>query len=181
MLISGEALRLAYRAFFSLRLRQNRDGIAPTPLLNEALRVLHRACVELQMSPRRHFVADPSTPESCSDGHDSDLVDSAAAAEILGVSRRTVQRLTSSWAAPGCPGRFDLAVSPGRCHGFSRREEGGEMSMPTEYPSNWPGARPSASAPAPGSPEEALAIAVDQYIATLSQEDFDALVARTRG
>jgi hypothetical protein len=49
---------------------------------------------------------------------------------------------------------------------------------PTGYPDSWrpPGAPPSAPAPA-----EAIAMAVDAYVASLSDEEFQALVARTRG
>jgi hypothetical protein len=52
-------------------------------------------------------------------------------------------------------------------------------SPPTEYPSNWPGARPSAAAPA--APAEPVALAIDAFIASLSDTEFRALVERTRG
>jgi|KBSSwiStaDraftv2_1062776.scaffolds.fasta_scaffold565933_2 hypothetical protein len=52
-------------------------------------------------------------------------------------------------------------------------------SGPTDYPSNWPGARTQPAAPAP--PSEAVALAVDAYIAALTQPEFDQLVSRTRG
>jgi hypothetical protein len=49
---------------------------------------------------------------------------------------------------------------------------------PTAYPSNW---RPPGSPPFDEPPNfEALALAVDAFIAALSPEEFDALVARTR-
>ena len=49
---------------------------------------------------------------------------------------------------------------------------------PTGYPDSW---RPNgAPRPAPA-PAEAIAMAVDTYVASLSPEEFDALVARTRG
>ena len=49
---------------------------------------------------------------------------------------------------------------------------------PTAYPSSW---RPQ-GAPPPDEPPnfEALALAVDAYVAALSDEEFAALVARTR-
>jgi hypothetical protein len=47
------------------------------------------------------------------------------------------------------------------------------------YPSNWPGARTQAAAPA--APIEAVMLALDSFVASLSVEEFDALVARTRG
>ena len=49
---------------------------------------------------------------------------------------------------------------------------------PTEYPSDWSGARPSAS---PAAPAEAVALAVDAFVASVSNEEFDAMVARCRG
>jgi hypothetical protein len=52
-------------------------------------------------------------------------------------------------------------------------------SGPTDYPSNWPGARNQPAAPA--TPCEAVALAVDAYVSSLSEPDFQALVARTRG
>jgi hypothetical protein len=50
---------------------------------------------------------------------------------------------------------------------------------PTDYPASWPGARAQPAAPA--APAEALALCLDAYVAALSPEDFDQLVARTRG
>jgi hypothetical protein len=50
---------------------------------------------------------------------------------------------------------------------------------PTDYLSNWPGARSQAEAPAP--PTEALTLAIDAFIAALSQSEFDQRVSRTRG
>ena len=50
---------------------------------------------------------------------------------------------------------------------------------PTDYPSNWPGARSQPATPA--TPSGAVALAVDSYVAALSQAEFDQLVARTRG
>ena len=51
-------------------------------------------------------------------------------------------------------------------------------SGPTEYPSNWPGARSQTQA---GSPSEALQLCIDAYVSALSPEEFNQLVARTRG
>jgi hypothetical protein len=50
---------------------------------------------------------------------------------------------------------------------------------PTDYPSAWTprGAQQPASSPAP---IEAVALAVDAYVASLSDEEFDAMVQRTR-
>jgi hypothetical protein len=52
-------------------------------------------------------------------------------------------------------------------------------SPPTDYPSNWPGARNQTTAPA--TPTEAIMLAIDSFISALSPEEFDQLVARTRG
>jgi hypothetical protein len=52
-------------------------------------------------------------------------------------------------------------------------------SPPTEYPASWPGARPSAPPPPP--PSEPVALAIDAYIASLSDEELKSLLARTRG
>jgi hypothetical protein len=51
-------------------------------------------------------------------------------------------------------------------------------SPPTEYPSNWPGARNQPAAPA--TPAEAVALAVDAFISALTPEEFNQLVQRTR-
>ena len=50
---------------------------------------------------------------------------------------------------------------------------------PTDYPASWPGARTQPAAPA--TPAEAVALAVDSYVAALSEDEFTAMVARTRG
>jgi hypothetical protein len=52
-------------------------------------------------------------------------------------------------------------------------------SPPTDYPANWPGARSEPAAPA--TPIEALLLAVDMFIASLSDNEFRVLSERTRG
>jgi len=52
-------------------------------------------------------------------------------------------------------------------------------SGPTDYPSNWPGARNQPAAPA--TPTEALQLAIDSFVSALSPAEFAQLVARTRG
>ena len=53
-------------------------------------------------------------------------------------------------------------------------------SPPTEYPSAWtPRGAPQPAAPA--APAEAVALAVDSYVAALTESEFDQLVSRTRG
>ncbi len=51
---------------------------------------------------------------------------------------------------------------------------------PTGYPDSWRrGGAPGPKAPA--APAEAVALAVDSYVAALSPDEFDRLVQRTRG
>jgi hypothetical protein len=54
------------------------------------------------------------------------------------------------------------------------------MTDPVEYPDSW---KRSNGAPRAGfpAPSEAVAMAIDAFIAALSPEEFDQLVARTRG
>jgi hypothetical protein len=49
---------------------------------------------------------------------------------------------------------------------------------PTDYPDSWRPRGALSSAPAP---PEAIAMAVDAYVASLSDAEFQALVERTRG
>ena len=92
VVVSGAAVPLLYRAVHALAIRQHRDGLAPPPLLAEARTALFRAAT----SRRRHRLDEtpPTTP--CCDGHDSAYVDSAAAAELLGLSRRQALRLAAN-------------------------------------------------------------------------------------
>ena len=58
------------------------------------------------------------------------------------------------------------------------------MTTPDDsYPSAWTprGAPQPAPPPAPRAPAEAVAMAVDSYVAALSEDEFAAMVARTRG
>jgi hypothetical protein len=91
--IRGAALPLMYRAVLALAARHNRDGITPPPLLRELHRELYRAAT---MSPPRHLLDETPPPGPCSACHDSDLIDSATAAQLLAVSRRTMQRLAAT-------------------------------------------------------------------------------------
>jgi hypothetical protein len=92
VIVSGDAVLLLYRAVLALAIRHRRDGLASPALLHTLRAELFRAT----MSPRRHKDARPSTPAPHCDCHDSVYVDSAAAAELLGLSRRSVQRLTGN-------------------------------------------------------------------------------------
>jgi len=91
--IRGAALPLMYRATLALAVRHNRDGITPPPLLHQLRAVLFRATT---MSPPRHLLDETPPPGPCSACHDSDLIDSATAAQLLAVSRRTMQRLAAT-------------------------------------------------------------------------------------
>jgi hypothetical protein len=48
------------------------------------------------MSQKRHEDAHPASVESGCGGHDSELIDTAAAADLLGVGKRQVQRLVAT-------------------------------------------------------------------------------------
>ena len=91
VLVTGEAVALLYRAVLALAIRHRRDGLASPALLHELRAELYRAT----MSPQRHKDARPPTPAPHCDCHDSAYVDSAAAAELLGLSRRSAQRLAT--------------------------------------------------------------------------------------
>ena len=56
-------------------------------------------------------------------------------------------------------------------------------SGPDSYPDSWRprGALQPAASPAPAETGEAVVLAVDAFIASLSDDEFAALVARTRG
>ena len=90
MIIRGEALPLLYRATLALAARHRRDGVSSPPLLHDARTALFRATT----SPPRHELAtavDTSACCKCQNG--DDWINVAAAARLLSVSRRTVQRL----------------------------------------------------------------------------------------
>ncbi len=91
--IQGEALPLLYRAVLALAARHHRDGIIPPPLLHELRAALLRATTT---SPPRHQLDETPPTGPCSARHDSDLIDSATAAQLLAVSRRTMQRLAAT-------------------------------------------------------------------------------------
>jgi hypothetical protein len=56
------------------------------------------------------------------------------------------------------------------------------ISPPTDYPDSWKrGAQAAPPAPRGAPVVEALQMAVDSFVAALSESDFRALVARTRG
>ena len=143
VIIQGErALALLYRACFALTLRNHRDGVAPPPLLHELARHLHRAT----MSARGHKDApSPTSREAGSDGqYGDDLIGSAEVAALLGVATGgQARRLVAADPLLGVRrGSIWLAETVSRAG--DGRKASTTMTAPTEYPSNWPGARPSA-------------------------------------
>jgi hypothetical protein len=54
-------------------------------------------------------------------------------------------------------------------------------SSPTDYPSSWTPKGAPAQTETPATPDEAVAMAVDAFVASLSDDEFAAMVARTRG
>jgi hypothetical protein len=99
VVIRGAALPLMYRATLALVAKRSRDGLRASPLLQQAVTVLYRACT---MSRERHPLAETSPPESSWRGQNGELVDSAEAAQLLGCSRRQVQRLAANGLANRC-------------------------------------------------------------------------------
>ena len=92
VLITCEAVGMLYRATLALAGRHHRDGLAPPPMLHTLRAELFRAT----MSQQRHQLAETLPAGSSRTCHDSAYVDSAAAAELLGLSRRSAQRLAAN-------------------------------------------------------------------------------------
>ena len=92
VLITGEAVRMLYKAALALNRHHHRDGLASPPLLHTLRAELFRAT----MSPQRHQLAETLPAGSSCTCHDSAYVDSAAAAQLLGLSRRSAQRLAAN-------------------------------------------------------------------------------------
>lgn len=88
VVLTGDALLMTYYAYAALAQRRRRNGLEPGPLLLEAARVTYRA-----MSSQRHKDDDPAPTEGSCDGQHGDLIDSAAAARLLGIGLRQAQRL----------------------------------------------------------------------------------------
>lgn len=92
-MIQGEqATALLYRACLALIARRHRDGLGASPLLQQAVTTLHRAC----MSQARHEDAHLTPAESDCGGQHGDWIGVAEAAEVLGLSKRHTQRLAAS-------------------------------------------------------------------------------------
>lgn len=90
VIVSGDALPLLYRAIIALAARHHRDGLAAPTLLHDACAALFRATV----SPPRHEDDGQRAARSCCTCQDADdWISVAAAARLLALSRRQVQRL----------------------------------------------------------------------------------------
>ena len=87
-------LAAAYRAVLVGIARRRADGL-PSGDLQQLARALRRAHIDAMSQPRQPL-ADSIPVGPCSNSHDSAYVDSAAAAELLGLSRRSVQRLAGN-------------------------------------------------------------------------------------
>ena len=90
--VQGDALPLLYRGVIALAGRHHRDGLASPPMLHTLRAELFRAT----MSQQRHQLAETLPAGSSRTCHDSAYVDSAAAAQFLGLSRRSAQRLAAN-------------------------------------------------------------------------------------
>ena len=93
VLIRGQALQLTYKAFFLCDCVDIAMASPPSPLLVEALRVVYRACKELQRSDLRHRSDRSPPPDPSCEGQNGDLIGAGEAAFLLGVSRRQVLRI----------------------------------------------------------------------------------------
>ena len=69
---------------------------APTEYRAGDLQQLARLLYRAYMSPQRHEIATAADDQPCSNSQDGALIGSATAAEILGLSRRSVQRLAAT-------------------------------------------------------------------------------------
>ena len=99
VLIQGEALPLLYRATIALLARHRLDGIVSPTLLHTLRAELFRATT---MSPRRQKDAGHTTGGPCSNGQGcSAWCSTGEAAVLLGVSRRTVQRMAADCGRDG--------------------------------------------------------------------------------
>jgi Helix-turn-helix domain len=83
---------MLYRATLALAVHHHRDGLSSPAMLHTLRAELYRAT----MSQQRHQLAETLPAGSSRTCHDSAYVDSAAAAELLGLSRRSAQRLAAN-------------------------------------------------------------------------------------
>ena len=87
--VQGDALPLLYRGVIALVARYHRDGLSSPPLLHILRTELFRAST----SQPRHRLAKTLPAGSCCTCQDGELVSVAAAARMLSVGKRQVQRL----------------------------------------------------------------------------------------
>ena len=98
--VQGEALPLLYRATLALVARHHRDGVSSPTLLHSLRKELFRATTT--MSPQRHKDAGNAAGGSCCDGQEArDWCSTGEASFLLGVSRRTIQRLAANRSRDG--------------------------------------------------------------------------------
>jgi hypothetical protein len=90
VVIQGDAVPLMYQA--TLALIAHRDGLAGSPLLQQARLAFYRAT----MSPARHEDAPASPPEASCNGQDGDWIGIAEASRLLRLGRRQTQRLAAN-------------------------------------------------------------------------------------
>jgi excisionase family DNA binding protein len=93
VVIRGDALPMAYRAVLHGIQRRRADGL-PTADLQQLARALRRAH---EMSLERHLLANALASSSCCGGQDpcDDWCSTGEAASLLGLSRRSVQRMAA--------------------------------------------------------------------------------------
>ena len=93
VIVSGDALGLLYRATLALAARHRRDGLASPSLLHDVRTALYRATTTAMSAPRRELSNALDTSACCTCQNGDDLISVAAAARLLAMSRRQVQRL----------------------------------------------------------------------------------------
>ena len=92
IVITGRSMLGALYRSVLLGVAHRRANGVPRGDLQQLARLLYRA----YMSPQRHEIATAADDQPCSNSQDGALIGSATAAEILGLSRRSVQRLAAT-------------------------------------------------------------------------------------
>jgi hypothetical protein len=166
-----------------------RNGYSVVPYA-ELLRTIHSA----RMSQPRHELASYQLVQAHSESQDvDDWIGVAEAAEALGVGIRQMQRLAHS-LSPGQAKRIGNSWTLRRRTSWlyakndkGRQKMANDKTPDDSYPAAWrpPQARSQNDGAAPGDATAsgaaaALGAAVDVFIAGLTDEEFKALVSRTR-
>ena len=134
-----------------------------------------------EMSPTRHEIDTAADDQPCSKSQDDDLISVGEAAVLLGLSRRSVQRLAAD------PGGLS-AVRIGHTWALRRSVVLALAQQRRQQHHDRPGTQGPTAIRASGLPEgrrrpteppnvEAVVLAIDQYLVALSDEEFAALVA----